>query len=112
MWREHYPHKFKISHASGFLLNLLKKGQIPLRELSLTVTYHDPCDLGRGSRIFEEPREIIRSIPGVRLVELTNTRENCRCCGGGGNLEMVDAKLSAEISKRKSRKFEQPGQMP
>ena len=101
MWREHYPHEFKISHASGFLLNLLKKGQIPLRELSLTVTYHDPCDLGRGSRIFDEPREIIRSIPGVQLVELPNTRENCQCCGGGGNLEMVDAKLSGEISKRK-----------
>ena len=101
MWREHYPHEIEISHASGFLLNLLKKGQIPLRELSLTVTYHDPCDLGRGSRVFEEPREIIRSIPGVQLVELPNNRENCQCCGGGGNLEMVDAKLSAEISKRK-----------
>ena len=101
MWHEHYPHEFKISHATAFLLNLIKEGRIPLRDLSLTVTYHDPCDLGRGSRIFDEPREIIRSIPGVRFVELSNTRENCQCCGGGGNLEMVDAKLSAEISKRK-----------
>ena len=103
MWREQYPREFKISHATGFLLNLLKKGQIPIQELPLTVTYHDPCDLGRGSRIFEEPREIIRSIPGVEFVELPNTRENCQCCGGGGNLEMVDAKLSADISKRKIR---------
>jgi heterodisulfide reductase subunit D len=103
MWREHYPNEFKVSHATGFLLNLLKKGQIPLQELKLTVTYHDPCDLGRGSRIFEEPREIIGSIPGVQFVELPDNRENCQCCGGGGNLEMVDAKLSAEISKRKIR---------
>ncbi len=109
MWREHYPNEFKVSHATGFLLNLIKKGQIPLVEtrhalsLPLTVTYHDPCDLGRGSRVFEEPREIIKSIPGVQFVELPNTRENCQCCGGGGNLEMVDAKLSAEISKHKIR---------
>ena len=101
MWREHYPKEFKVSHATGFLLNLIKKGQIPLQELPLTVTYHDPCDLGRGSRVFEEPREIIQAIPGVQLVELPKNRENCQCCGGGGNLEMVDAKLSAKISKRK-----------
>ena len=101
MWREHYPKEFKVSHATGFLLNLIKKGQIPLQELPLTVTYHDPCDLGRGSRVFEEPREIIQAIPGVQLVELPKNRENCQCCGGGGNLEMVDAELSAKISKRK-----------
>jgi len=101
MWREQYPHEFKLSHATGFLLNLLKEGRIPIRKLPLTVTYHDPCDLGRGSRIFEEPREIIRSIPGVQFAELAKSRENCQCCGGGGNLEMVDAELSAEISKRK-----------
>ena len=109
MWREHYPHEFKISHATGFLLERIQKGQIPLRKLDLTVTYHDPCDLGRGSRVFDEPREIIRSIPGVRFVELPNTRENCRCCGGGGNLEMVDASLSAEISKRKIAEIMETG---
>ncbi len=76
MWREHYA-------------------------LDLTVTYHDPCDLGRGARVFDAPREVIRSIPGVRLVELPRNRENCQCCGGGGNLEMMDPKLSSEIAKRK-----------
>jgi len=50
--------------------------------LDLTVTYHDPCDLGRGARVFDAPREVIRSIPGVRLVELPRNRENCQCCGG------------------------------
>ncbi|MFH1480235.1 MAG: (Fe-S)-binding protein [Pseudomonadota bacterium] len=101
MWREHYPPEWKTSHVSQFLMNLVRKGKVPLKELPLTVTYHDPCDLGRGARVFDEPREIIRTIPGVRLVELPRNRENCLCCGGGGNLEMIDADLSAAIAKQK-----------
>ena len=101
MWREYYPREVEISHASQFLMELVEQKRVPLRELPLTVTYHDPCDLGRGARVFEEPRDVIRSIPGVRFVELPRNREHCQCCGGGGNLEMMDAKLSAEIAKRK-----------
>ncbi len=101
MWREHYPAEFKIAHETEFLLDLIKQRKVPLHELSLTVTYHDPCDLGRGARKFDEPREIIRAIPGITFIELPRHRESCQCCGGGGNLEMVDAELAAEISRRK-----------
>lgn len=101
MWREYYPHEFEISHASEFLVRLLQGKRIPLKELHLTVTYHDPCDLGRGARVFDEPRQVIQSIPGVKLVELPRNREKCQCCGGGGNLEMIDADLSTAISRQK-----------
>jgi heterodisulfide reductase subunit D len=101
MWKEYYPHVFKITHASQYLANLIQERKIPLKNLSLTVTYHDPCDLGRGARVFDEPRDVIRAIPGVKLVELPHNRENCLCCGGGGNLEMTDAKLAADIAKTK-----------
>ena len=101
MWREYYPGEFKITHASQFLMELVNNKRVPLKELDLTVTYHDPCDLGRGARVFDEPRDLIRAIPGVGLVELPDNREDCQCCGGGGNLEMVDTELSAQIAKRK-----------
>jgi heterodisulfide reductase subunit D len=101
MWREYYPRHFQISHATQFLMKLIQDKRVPLQELQLKVTYHDPCDLGRGARVFDEPRQVIRSIPGVEFVELPKNRENCQCCGGGGNLEMIDAKLSSEIAKRK-----------
>jgi heterodisulfide reductase subunit D len=51
--------------------------------------------------VFDAPREVIRAIPGVRLVELPHSRESCSCCGGGGNLEMVDAELAAKIAQQK-----------
>lgn len=101
MWQEHYPREFEIAHVTEFLGGLLKADRLLLQELDLTVTYHDPCDLGRGSGTYDAPRDIIQSIPGIRFVELANNRENCRCCGGGGNLEMIDAELSAQIAKQK-----------
>ena len=101
MWREHYRTDLELLSAPEFLLRLVRAGKAPLAELPLTVTYHDPCDLGRGARVFEEPREVIRAIPGVKLVELPHHRENCMCCGGGGNLEMVDPDLAAKIAKAK-----------
>jgi heterodisulfide reductase subunit D len=101
MWQEHYPREFEIFHATEFLAKLLKEDRLSLRHLDLTVTYHDPCDLGRGTGTYDAPRDIIRSIPGIKFVELPNTRENCSCCGGGGNLEMIDAKLSGSIAGNK-----------
>jgi heterodisulfide reductase subunit D len=101
MWREYYPPEFKITHFTEYVFDLVRAGLVPLKELPMTVTYHDPCDLGRGAHVYEKPRQVIRSLPGVRLVEMPRNREKCACCGGGGNLEMIDTDLSAAIAKEK-----------
>jgi heterodisulfide reductase subunit D len=71
-----------------------------------TVTYHDPCDLGRNSGVYDAPRNILRQIPGLKLVELENNRQLCNCCGGGGDLEMIDPELSAAIAERKIQEIQ------
>jgi heterodisulfide reductase subunit D len=109
MWRKHYPREFEIYHVTQFLKELMTSGQLAINDLSLTVTYHDPCDLGRGSGEYEAARQVIRAIPGVKLVELAHNRENCLCCGGGGNLEMIDAGLSADIARAKIDEVLQTG---
>jgi heterodisulfide reductase subunit D len=109
MWQEHYPREFESFHVTQFLGRLLKEDRLSLRELDLTVTYHDPCDLGRGAGTFDAPRDIIQSIPGIQFVELPNNRENCSCCGGGGNLEMIDAKLSGNIAGNKIKEVQETG---
>ena len=101
MFKEHYPKEFKLTHETAFLERLIKNGRLLLKKLDLTVTYHDPCDLGRGAREFDAPRNAIKALPGVNLVEMALNRENCQCCGGGGNLEMIDKELNAGIAKRK-----------
>ena len=71
------------------------------KEINAKVTFHDPCDLGRNSGIYEEPRKVLRAIPGIELVELAHNRESSMCCGGGGNVEMVNPELSARITQLK-----------
>ncbi len=101
MWKEYYPDEFELYHVTRYIKENLLDGKLKLKTIDKVVTYHDPCDLGRGSREYDAPREIINAVPGVRLVEMENCRENCTCCGGGGNLEMIDASLSKEIAGAK-----------
>lgn len=65
----------------------------------LKVAWHDPCDLGRGQGIYEPPRRILATLPGVELLEFPNNRASADCCGGGGGLKAVDPDLSLAIAK-------------
>jgi heterodisulfide reductase subunit D len=101
MWKEYYPREFEVFHVTQFLNELISSGRLHLKNIDMTVTYHDPCDLGRGSHEYESPRGMIRSIPGIKLVEMEHNRESCICCGGGGNLEIFDPVLSSGIAGTK-----------
>ena len=80
-----YGGEFNVIHISEFLLGLIEEGKIKLtKELNYEVTFHDPCYLGRYNDIYEAPRKVIESIPGVKLKEMPNNRQFSYCCGGGG----------------------------
>jgi heterodisulfide reductase subunit D len=108
-WKEHYSTDLKLSHSTQFIERLIKEGGISLGELKETVTYHDPCDLGRNAGVFDAPREILRFIPGLTFVELAGNRNQSICCGGGGNLEMADAALSGRVAQDKIEEVRQTG---
>jgi len=91
----------KVQHYSEYLVDLIKNGKIEFKTDEAAVTYHDPCDLGRKSHITEEPRELIQLLPGVKLIEMRFNRDQSKCCGGGGNLEMLNAGLSNEIAQKR-----------
>ena len=93
----------ELKHSTQMLYDLVKDKRIKLKEMNVTVTYHDPCDLGRNSGIFEEPRQVLKSIPGLKLVEMAYNRQLSMCCGGGGNVEMVNPELSAKVAEMKLR---------
>ena len=107
MWRFVYPDVLgrqigiEIVHATELLDNLIREGALPLGELSLAVTYHDPCDLGRKSGVFDAPRRVLSHIPGVTFIEMGASRMISDCCGGGGNLESFDPDVVSEVSLRR-----------
>ncbi len=108
-WKHLYQTDVQIMHSSHLLFDLVRQGKLKLKKLDMKVTYHDPCDLGRNSGVFEEPREVVKAIPGVKLVELPNNRNLSVCCGGGGNVEMVDPEISAAVAQRKIEEIQSTG---
>ncbi|MGE5485096.1 MAG: (Fe-S)-binding protein [Ignavibacteriales bacterium] len=90
---------FEIVHSTQFFTELLDGKRLNPQPREIAVTYHDPCDLGRKSGIFDEPRAVLKAIPGLELIEMRFHGMDSKCCGGGGNLEMNDPALSGEVAK-------------
>jgi Fe-S oxidoreductase len=95
--------KYRVLHLTQYIDSLIKDGKLELKTpVNAVICYHDPCYIGRkGDGIYEEPREIIKSIPGVTFKEIENNREYSSCCGGGGLLRAYLPILSVEVSKDK-----------
>ena len=114
-WSHEYPHilgeplGFEVVHETEFLADLVASGAFELKPVDRVVTYHDPCDLGRTSGIFDEPREILAAIPGLTLVEMKDNREHSLCCGGGGDVEMADAETARAVGTRRILQAQETG---
>ena len=101
-FKEDYPGLgggFKVIHFTQYLASLILEGKLGFtKELNKKVVYHDPCYLGRHNGIYDEPRDVLKSIPGVSLMDEIDSRENSLCCGGGGGRIWMETRKGERFS--------------
>jgi heterodisulfide reductase subunit D len=85
---------FEVLHTSQLIERLLKNGRLLFKYLPMKVTYHDPCSLGRHCKVYDAPRNVLKAIPDLELLEMPLNKENSRCCGGGGGFYAINNKAS------------------
>jgi Fe-S oxidoreductase len=100
--KNEYPEfmvKFEVVHITQLLAQLLREGRLKLtKPFGRRVTFHDPCYLGRHNGVFDEPREVLRAVPGLDLREMRNARQDSLCCGGGGGRIWMDTPRGERFS--------------
>jgi heterodisulfide reductase subunit D len=95
---------FEVIHSSQFFADALDKNKLkPTKGVHAAVTYHDPCHLGRHMSVYDEPRNILKKIPSLELVEMPRSRENSWCCGAGGGVKSAfpDFTISTALERLK-----------
>lgn len=101
-FKNEYPEfmvNFEIVHISQYLKKLLWEGRLELNgKYDKKITYHDPCYMGRHNNIFKEPRDVLKKVPGVTLIEMVDSHKDSLCCGGGGGRIWMDTPQSERFS--------------
>lgn len=112
--RQDYPKVGKVGprvvHMTEYILELIESGRLKFDgRVDGKVTFHDPCHLGRHNGLYEQPRRILGSIPGLKLVEMERNREEARCCGAGGGVKTAFPDLAQKISSLRVEDAEMTG---
>ena len=112
-FKNEYPEfmvNFEVLHMNQYLLALINQGRLEFTgKFEKTVTYHDPCYLGRHNGIYDQPRDLLNKVSGLNLVEMEACGKNSLCCGGGGGRIWMDTPQEERFSDIRLRQAEATG---
>lgn len=101
---------YEVYHHTEIIMDLIKLGKIRLsKPLNETITYHDSCFLGRYNEIYDQPRNIIKAIPGTNFIEMSRNHERSFCCGAGGARMWIEEHLGTRINQFRTKDAQATG---
>lgn len=99
----------KVRHTSEVLKEIVDKKKLKFKPVNKTVSYHDPCEIGRYRDIYDPPRKVLEAIPGIEFIEMSRNREHAFCCGGGGGCKIMYPDYSQKVSDERIKDFIETG---